>query len=94
MPDGSIYALLAKCAVSLDEPDIKNDKVHDTRHGLAYHSRTVFIIGPQKHFRLILRFPAAVGISTGEVFRLIDALQTAAVSKSVSFLLIRICLSK
>lgn len=62
----------------LDEADIKKDKTHKTHQGLAYHSRTAFIIGPGKHFRLILRFPAAVGMSTGEVFRLIDALQTAA----------------
>ena len=93
MPDDSLYALLTKCVISLDEPDIKNDKIHGTRHGLAYHSRTAFNIGPQKHFRLILCFPAVVGMSTGEVFRLIDALQTATVAESVSYLLIRICLS-
>jgi len=48
--------------------------------GLAFKSRTIFIIGPQqkgKHFiRLILNYPAAVGISN-EVLRAVDALQAA-----------------
>ena len=69
----------------LDEVDIKDDgKDDDIRRGLAYQSRTAFIIGPQKYFRLILNFPASVGMSTAEVFRLIDALQTAAKAEYVS----------
>ena len=76
--------MLTTRAIGLDGVDIKDDDKDDIRRGLAYQLRTAFIIGPQKYFRLILNFPASVGMSTAEVFRLIDALQTAAKAKYVS----------
>ncbi|KAH8705703.1 mitochondrial peroxiredoxin PRX1 [Talaromyces proteolyticus] len=46
--------------------------------GLAFKSRTVFIIDAKKKFRLIFSYPADVGINTAEVLRVIDCLQTVA----------------
>jgi alkyl hydroperoxide reductase subunit AhpC len=47
--------------------------------GIAFKSRTIFIIGPQfdgkHHVRLAFNYPAAVGINTSEVLRAVDALQ-------------------
>ena len=69
----------------LDEAEIKYDDEKDNvRRNLAFKSRTLFIIDPQKHFRLILNLPAAVGLSAAEVFRLTDGLQTAEKLKYVS----------
>lgn len=52
--------------------------------GLAFKSRTVFIIDAQKKFRLIFNYPAAVGINTAEVLRAVDCLQTAARAEYVA----------
>ena len=46
--------------------------------GLAFKSRTVFVIDDQKRLRLIFNYPAAVGLNTAEVLRVVDCLQTAA----------------
>jgi alkyl hydroperoxide reductase subunit AhpC len=45
--------------------------------GLAFDSRTVFVIDNQKRLRLVLNYPAAVGFNTNEVLRVVDCLQTA-----------------
>lgn len=63
---------------SVDEKDMKDIVSRDVvAEGIAFKSRTIFIIGPQKHFRLILNYPAAVGFNTAEVLRAMDSLQTA-----------------
>lgn len=58
-----------------DAEAVKADDV--TGEGLAFKSRTVFVIDAKKEFRLILNYPAAVGMNTIEVLRAIDCLQTA-----------------
>jgi len=65
----------------LDEKDVDKLKVDDEiATGLAFKSRTLFVIGPlvgTKHYiRAIFNYPAAVGFNTAEVVRVIDALQT------------------
>jgi len=64
----------------LDEEDVENLNADDeVTTGLAFNSRTIYIIGPafesQHHIRMILQYPATVGFNTGEVLRIIDALQ-------------------
>jgi len=66
----------------LDEEDIENlNGDDDITTGLAFKSRTLFVISPlagTKHYiRAIFNYPAAVGFNTAEVIRVIDALQTA-----------------
>ncbi|OAA43644.1 Thioredoxin-like fold protein [Metarhizium rileyi] len=66
----------------LDENDVENLNVDDeVTTGLAFKSRTLFLIGPLfkgKHYiRAVFNYPAAVGFNTAEVVRVIDALQTA-----------------
>ncbi|KAN0080759.1 Thioredoxin-like fold, partial [Elaphomyces granulatus] len=62
----------------LDNKDVHDLKSSDdAAEGVGFKSRTIFIIGPNKHFRLILNYPAAVGFNTAEVLRTIDCLQTA-----------------
>jgi len=51
---------------------------------LAFKSRTVFIIDEKKQFGLIFNYPAAVGINTAEVLRVVDCLQTAACAECVA----------
>lgn len=66
----------------LSEEDIQNLNADDeVTVGLSFKSRTLFIIGPlykNRHYiRALFNYPAAVGFSTGEVLRVVDALQTA-----------------
>jgi alkyl hydroperoxide reductase subunit AhpC len=44
---------------------------------VAFKSRTVFVIDNQKRLRLSLNYPAAVGLNTAEILRVVDCLQTA-----------------
>lgn len=65
----------------LDKSDVERiSSAVTVTTGLAFESRTIFIIGPQqngKHFvRLILNYPPTVGVSN-EVLRAVDALQAA-----------------
>ncbi|KAI9867504.1 MAG: hypothetical protein M1813_009063 [Trichoglossum hirsutum] len=64
----------------LDEQDAENLTAdNEVTTGKAFKSRTIFIIGPlwegDHHIRMIVNYPAAVGFSTGEVLRTLDALQ-------------------
>jgi alkyl hydroperoxide reductase subunit AhpC len=72
---------------SLEAADAEAVKADDAvGEGLAFKSRTVFIIDDKKRFRLIFNYPAAVGINTAEVLRVIDCLQTAAHAEYVHVL--------
>ncbi|KAH0562971.1 hypothetical protein GP486_002462 [Trichoglossum hirsutum] len=63
----------------LEAADAEAVKADDAvGEGLAFKSRTVFIIDDKKQFRLIFNYPAAVGINTAEVLRVVDCLKTAA----------------
>ncbi|RYP27382.1 hypothetical protein DL767_007701 [Monosporascus sp. MG133] len=59
-----------------DAAAVKSDDA--VGQGLAFESRTVFIIDDKKEFRLIFNYPATVGINSAEVLRSVDCLQTAA----------------
>jgi alkyl hydroperoxide reductase subunit AhpC len=64
----------------LDEKDVNNLNANDElTTGIAFNSRTAYIIGPKfqskHHIRMILQYPFTVGFNTGEVLRVIDALQ-------------------
>jgi len=66
----------------LDAEDVQNLNADDeVTTGISFKSRTLFIIGPpykNKHYiRAVFNYPAAVGFNTGEVVRIVDALQTA-----------------
>lgn len=66
----------------LDKKDVENLNADDNvTTGIAFKSRTLFIVGPEykdrHHIRLVLNYPAAVGFNTSEVFRALGALQTA-----------------
>jgi peroxiredoxin (alkyl hydroperoxide reductase subunit C) len=66
----------------LDKKDVDNLNADDNvATGLAFKSRTLFIIGPEwkskHHVRLVLNYPAAVGFNTSEVLRALGALQTS-----------------
>ncbi|RYP44208.1 hypothetical protein DL768_009300 [Monosporascus sp. mg162] len=76
--DGSISLAFNVYSASLDESDADAVKADDAvGEGLAFKSRTVFIIDDQKRLRLLFNYPAAVGMNTAEVLRVIDCLQTA-----------------
>lgn len=63
----------------LEESDADAVKADDAvGEGLAFRSRTIFVINDQKKLRLIFNYPAAVGLNTAEVLRVVDCLQTAA----------------
>jgi len=73
--------LLSRLYNVLDESDVENISGRvDVTTGLAFKSRTIYIIGPlwkgKHHVRLAFKYPAAVGVSP-EVLRAVDALQTA-----------------
>jgi alkyl hydroperoxide reductase subunit AhpC len=53
---------------SLDSTNVDNK-------GLPLTVRTVFIIDPKKQIRTMISYPAAVGRSFKEIFRVIQALQ-------------------
>ncbi|CAM1501304.1 Fc.00g104660.m01.CDS01 [Cosmosporella sp. VM-42] len=75
--DGSVCRLFNV----INDRDVEALQADDTvGEGLAFKSRTVFIIDERKQFRLILNYPAAVGINTAEVLRAVDCLQTAALA--------------
>lgn len=64
----------------LDKKDVENLNADDNvTTGIAFKSRTLFIIGPlwksKHHIRLALNYPAAVGFSIPEVVRTLSALQ-------------------
>jgi len=64
----------------LDEKDVDNLNSDDElTTGIAFNSRTVYVIGPKwqskHHIRAIFQYPYTVGFNTGEVLRIIDALQ-------------------
>jgi len=64
----------------IDEKDVVELNANDEiTTGLAFNSRTIYIIGPawesQHHIRVILQYPATVGFNIGEVLRVIDGLQ-------------------
>jgi len=62
----------------VDEDDVNALNSDDSVGlGLAFQSRTIFVIGPNRHIRLVFNYPAAVGINPAEVLRCIDCLQTA-----------------
>jgi len=66
---------------SLDKSDVeKLSGSVDATTGIAFKSRTFFVIGPLKQgehtIRLIFNYPAAVGFSA-ELLRVVDALQVA-----------------
>lgn len=63
----------------LDESDaeaVQDDEA--VGEGVAFKSRTVFVIDDKKRLRLVFNYPAAVGLNTAEVLRVVDCLQTAA----------------
>jgi alkyl hydroperoxide reductase subunit AhpC len=73
--DGTIFRMFNL----LGDADVEAVKADDAvGEGLAFKSRTVFIVDAKKQFRLIFNYPAAVGINTAEVLRAVDCLQTAA----------------
>jgi len=73
--DGSI-SLAFHVLEGKDANAVKSDD--GVGDGLAFKSRTVFIIDKEKRFRLIFNYPAAVGLNAAEVLRVVDCLQTAA----------------
>ncbi|KAL9126137.1 MAG: hypothetical protein Q9217_004763 [Psora testacea] len=66
-----------------DDKDTDNLNTDGAAQGLAFESRTAFIIDPNRRFRLIFNFPAAVGMNTAEVIRVVDCLQTASLAEFV-----------
>jgi len=64
----------------LDEEDIDNlNADNELTTGAVFNSRTIYVIGPKweskHHIRMILQYPYTVGFNTGDVLRIIDALQ-------------------
>ncbi|KAE8445369.1 hypothetical protein EG329_013491 [Mollisiaceae sp. DMI_Dod_QoI] len=57
----------------LDHQDTTNV---DSR-GIAFTIRSVFVIDPSKHIRLILAYPASTGRNTIELLRVVDSLQAS-----------------
>jgi len=74
--DGSISRLYH----ILEEEDTENLTTDGAAEGLAFESRSAFIIDPKHRIRLIFNYPAAVGMNTAEVLRTVDCLQTAAIA--------------
>lgn len=71
----TLHAFLCSLEAA-DAAAVKSDDA--VGQGLAFESRSVFIIDDKKEFRLIFNYPATVGINTAEVLRSVDCLQTAA----------------
>lgn len=62
----------------VDQGDVQALQEQDSvATNIAFQSRTIFIIGPQRHVRLAFNYPAAVGINPSEILRSVDCLQTA-----------------
>jgi len=66
----------------LEQKDVQSLNADDeVATGLAFKSRTLFIVGPKwknkHHVRLVLNYPAAVGFNASEVLRALGALQTS-----------------
>ncbi|RQM05018.1 hypothetical protein DH86_00004299 [Scytalidium sp. 3C] len=51
------------------------DSTNVDSHGMAFTIRSVFVIDPSKHIRVIQAYPASTGRSTSEILRVIDSLQ-------------------
>lgn len=77
----AIFFVHTLTELSLDDGDAENLNSDGAAEGLAFESRTIFIIDPRRRIRLIFNYPAAVGVNTAEVLRTIDCLQTAALAE-------------
>jgi len=66
----------------LDDGDVEGSGAGDST-GLAFKTRSTFIISPQKKFKLIFNYPASVGMNTAELIRVLHCLETVEAVKGV-----------